>query len=65
MSLKHEMSYILKFLKDECDNFIKLFTKIDSKLYKICSTNSLNPKCRILKVNLMQKKIKSSFHKKY
>ncbi|CAF0729646.1 unnamed protein product [Brachionus calyciflorus] len=32
--------------KDECDNYIKLYLKINENVFKICSTNALNPKCR-------------------
>lgn len=35
-----------KSLKEECDNYIKMFLKINDDTFRLCATNALNPKCR-------------------
>ena len=37
--------------KDECDNYIKLYQNLSDKIFRICSTNALNPKCRSYQFN--------------
>jgi hypothetical protein len=46
--------------KDECDNYVKMFVKLNEKTFRVCSTNSLNPKCRVYVRNEESEHMESS-----